>query len=60
MSQQDEQLAEQDDRKAWWPFYFWKFVHNAIVHPAMSLPIDEPAWLNRLHDWTGERCKGAG
>lgn len=41
-------------------FYFWKFVHNALVHPLMCGPWQEPAWLCRLHDWTGERCKGAG
>ncbi len=40
-------------------FYFWKFVHNAIIHPLLSLPY-EPRCLQRAHDWTGERCKGAG
>lgn len=43
-----------------WRFYLWKFVHNGIIHPLMSLPINEPAWLCRAHDWTAERCKGAG
>lgn len=40
-------------------FYFWKFVHNAILHPLLSLPW-EPKWAERAHDWTAERCYGAG
>lgn len=41
-------------------FYFFKFVHNAIIHPLMSLPIQEEKycigrWILRLHDWTAER-----
>jgi hypothetical protein len=43
-----------------WKFYFWKFVHNALIHPMMSLPMEEPQWLNRLHDWTAKKCSGAG
>lgn len=41
-------------------FCFWKFVHNALVHPMMAGPWAEPEWLNRLHDWTGKKCWGAG
>lgn len=41
-------------------FYLWKFVHNALVHPLMCGPWREPRWLNHLHDWTAQRCKGAG
>lgn len=41
-------------------FYFWKFVHNAIIHPLMAFPWDGPKWLNRFHDWTAEKCWGAG
>lgn len=41
-------------------FYFWKFVHNAILHPLMAFPWPEPQWLNRAHDWTAKRCPGAG
>lgn len=40
-------------------FYFWKFVHNAIIHPLLSTPL-EPKWLTAFHDWTAKRCKGAG
>lgn len=41
-------------------FYFWKFFHNCLVHPLMGFPINEPEWLNKLHDWTAKRCEGAG
>lgn len=40
-------------------FYWWKFVHNAIAHPLLSLPW-EPTFAVRLHDWTSKRCWGAG
>lgn len=40
-------------------FYFWKFVHNALIHPLLSLPW-EPKFLQRWHDATAKRCKGAG
>ena len=33
---------------------FWRFVHNAVIHPLMAFPW-EPKWLGRLHDWTAER-----
>lgn len=40
-------------------WYFWKFVHNALIHPFLALPW-EPRWAQRVHDWTAERCKGGG
>jgi hypothetical protein len=44
-------------RDAKW--YFWKFVHNTIIHPILGLPWDIE-WANRAHDWTAERCYGGG
>lgn len=46
-------------------FYIFKFIHNALIHPILSLPIQEEKyrfgrWLLWLHDWTAEKCKGAG
>lgn len=41
-------------------FYFWKFVHNAIIHPLLAFPWDGPEWLNQAHDWTATKCWGAG
>lgn len=41
-------------------FYFWKFVHNFLIHPLMAFPWKEPKWLCDLHDWTAKRCPGAG
>ncbi|HUD85012.1 MAG TPA: hypothetical protein VMR17_01110 [Xanthobacteraceae bacterium] len=43
------------DRGSSW--YFWKFVHNALIHPLLALPW-EPAWAQRAHDWTALRCPG--
>jgi hypothetical protein len=40
--------------KRTWNYYFWNFVHNAIVHPMLALPMEEPKWLTRFHDWTAE------
>lgn len=40
-------------------FYFWKFVHNALVHPLLSLPWESKRVL-RWHDETAKRCWGAG
>lgn len=40
-------------------FYFWKFIHNAVIHPLLAFPY-EPSWLQRAHDWTSKRCPGAG
>lgn len=40
-------------------FFWWKFVHNALIHPCLSLPW-EPKWAQRAHDWTAARCYGAG
>lgn len=57
---EDHEVEEIELAKRDFRFFLFKFFHNAIVHPMMSLPIDEPEWLNNLHDWTGERCKGAG
>jgi hypothetical protein len=45
------------DQNASW--YFWKFVHNALIHPCLSLPW-EPRWAQRAHDWTAKRCLGGG
>lgn len=49
--------AEEDARGP--KFLFFKFVHNALVHPLLSLPW-EPRWAQRAHDWTARRCYGAG
>jgi hypothetical protein len=40
-------------------YHFWKFIHNAILHPLLSLPW-EPHWAQQAHDWTAKRCPGAG
>lgn len=40
-------------------WYWWKFVHNALIHPFLALPW-EPRWAQRAHDWTAERCRGGG
>lgn len=40
-------------------WYFWKFIHNGVVHPFLALPW-EPKWAQRAHDWTAQRCKGGG
>jgi hypothetical protein len=39
-------------------WYFWKFVHNLLIHPLLAFPW-EPKWAQRAHDWTAQRCKGA-
>ncbi len=44
-------------RSASW--YWWKFVHNALIHPFLALPW-EPQWAQRAHDWTAKRCLGGG
>lgn len=41
-------------------FYFWKFIHNAIIHPLLSFPWSGPRLLLAMHDWTSKRCPGAG
>lgn len=41
------------------PFYFWKFVHNALIHPLLAFPWS-PRWIETMHDWTARRCWGAG
>lgn len=40
-------------------WYFWKFVHNGLIHPLLALPI-EPKCAQRAHDWTAKRCIGGG
>lgn len=40
-------------------WYFWKFVHNLLIHPLLALPW-EPKWAQQAHDWTAQRCKGGG
>lgn len=52
-----EKLKEADCRTVGW--YFWKFVHNMLIHPFLGLPF-EPKWAQRAHDWTALRCKGGG
>lgn len=42
-----------------WRFCFWMFVHNALIHPLISLPW-QPKVLLRWHDWTAGRCPGGG
>lgn len=44
-------------RDASW--YWWKFVHNLLIHPFLAFPWD-PKWALRAHDWTGKRCIGGG
>lgn len=40
-------------------FYFWKFVHNTLIHPFLGFPW-EPKWILKIHDWTAKKCEGAG
>jgi len=40
-------------------WYFWKFVHNALIHPLLAFPW-EPRWAQRADDWTSKRCPGGG
>jgi hypothetical protein len=42
-----------------WRWYWWKFVHNGLIHPLLALPF-EPEWAQRAHDWTARRCIGGG
>lgn len=44
-------------RDAAW--FFWKFVHNFLIHPLLAFPW-EPRWAQRAHDWTSKRCVGGG
>jgi hypothetical protein len=48
---------DENPRNAKW--YWWKFVHNLIIHPFLALPW-EPKWAQRAHDWTARRCFGGG
>jgi len=45
------------DRTISW--YWWKFVHNLLIHPFLAWPY-EPRWAQRAHDWTAKRCPGGG
>lgn len=36
--------------------YFWRFIHNALVHPLMAWPW-EPKWVRTLHDWAAEKMR---
>jgi hypothetical protein len=40
-------------------WYFWKFVHNMLIHPLLAFPW-EPRWAQVAHDWTAKRCEGGG
>ena len=42
-----------------WRWYWWKFVHNALLHPLLAFPW-EPRWAQIAHDWTAKRCLGGG
>jgi len=45
------------ERNASW--YFWKFVHNFLIHPLLAFPW-ESKWVQDAHDWTAKRCQGGG
>jgi len=38
-------------------YYFWRFVHNGLVHPLIAV-FGEWGWVMFLHDWTGDRWEG--
>ena len=40
-------------------FAWWRFVHNAVIHPLLAFPW-APKWAERAHDWTAQRIPGAG
>lgn len=40
-------------------WYWWKFVHNGLIHPWLAFPW-EPKWAQDAHDWTAKRCMGGG
>lgn len=40
-------------------WYFWKFVHNMIIHPLLAFPY-ESKMVQGWHDWTSQRCSGGG
>ncbi len=52
-------LDESSPMRHGWRWYFWKFVHNTLIHPFLGLPY-EPKWLQDAHDWTAKRCRGGG
>jgi hypothetical protein len=35
-------------------YYFWRFVHNALIHPLIGI-LGERRWVNFLHDWSGKK-----
>jgi hypothetical protein len=39
--------------------YFWRFIHNAIIHPLIGV-FGERKWIQFLHDSTGERWNKYG
>lgn len=57
LAQMRAPIADPAPRTRAW--FFWKFVHNALIHPFLSLPW-EPRWAERAHDWTATRCYGGG
>jgi hypothetical protein len=52
----DEEPEEPARPLSW---YFWKFVHNMLIHPLLALPW-EPKWAQDAHDWTAKHCPGGG
>lgn len=36
--------------------YFWRFVHNAIIHPLIGI-FGEARWIMFLHDWTAKKWR---
>jgi len=40
-------------------WYWWKFVHNFLIHPLLAFPW-ELKWVQRAHDWTAKKCWGGG
>lgn len=54
---EETQVAvDETDIKQKWKWYFWKFVHNFLIHPLLAFPL-KFKWVQRAHDWTAERCK---
>lgn len=35
-------------------YYFWRFIHHGIAHQ-FYWAVGERQWVDRFHDWTGER-----
>jgi hypothetical protein len=34
--------------------HFWRFLHNALIHPLLAFPY-EPEWVTKLHDWSANK-----